>query len=112
MDIKGKCKILKIYISEDSMYKKHNLYHALVIKFKDLGLAGVTVTRGIEGYGKDKRLQAAHILDLSASLPIIVEVIDKSERIETVIPIVKEMVNEGLVMVTDVDVIKYGKCEK
>lgn len=109
MDIKGKCKILKIYISEDFMYKKHNLYHALVIKFKELGLAGVTVTRGIEGYGKDKRLQSAHILDISASLPIIVEAIDKPERIESVIPVVQEMVNEGLVMVTDVDVIKYGK---
>lgn len=109
MDIIGKCKILKIYISEDAIYKKHNLYHSLVIKFKELGLAGVTVTRGIEGYGKEKMLQSAHILDLSASLPIIVEAIDKAERIEAALPIVKEMVNEGLVMVADVDVIKYGK---
>ncbi len=109
MDINGKCKLLKIYISEDSMYKKHNLYHALVIKYKELGLAGVTVTRGIEGYGKNKRLQSAHILDLSASLPIIIEAIDKPERIEAVIPAVRDMVNEGLVMVTDVDVVKYGK---
>ncbi|UZQ52358.1 DUF190 domain-containing protein [Clostridium kluyveri] len=45
MDIKGKCKILKIYIGEDSMYKKHNLYHAIVFKLKELGIAGVTVTR-------------------------------------------------------------------
>jgi PII-like signaling protein len=101
--------MLKIYISEDSMYKKHNLYHALVIKLKELGLAGVTVTRGIEGYGKDKRLQSAHILDLSASLPIIVEAIDRPERIEAAIPAVQEMVNEGVVMLADVDVIKYGK---
>jgi uncharacterized protein len=109
VDIKGKCKIMKIYVSEDSMYKKHNLYHALVLKFKEMGLAGVTVTRGIEGYGKDKRLQTVHILDLSANLPIIIEVIDNADRIENAIPIVKEMVDEGLVMVTDVDVIKYGK---
>ena len=67
------------------------------------------MTRGTEGYGKDKRLQSAHILDLSANLPIIVEAIDKQERIEAVIPVVQEMVNEGLVMLTDVDVIKYGK---
>lgn len=109
MSIKGKCKILKIYISEDSVYKGHSLYHAIVMKLKELGLAGVTVTRGIEGYGQQKRLRTARILELSSSLPIIVEAIDLPERIENAIPAVKEMVNEGLVIVTDVDVIKYGK---
>ena len=109
MNLNGKCKILKIYISEDSKYKNHNLYHALVLKLKEIGMAGVTVTRGIEGYGQGKRLHTAKILELSASLPIIVEVIDKPEKIEMVIPIVMEMVNEGLVIITDVDVIKYGK---
>lgn len=108
MDIRGKCKILKIYISEDSKYKGHNLYHALVLKLKELGMAGVTVTRGIEGYGQEKRLHTARVLDLSLSLPIIVEVVDIPERIEKAIPVVEAMVNEGLVMVTDVNVIKYG----
>lgn len=107
MDIEGKCKLMKIFISEESIYKKHNLYHALVLKFKEMGLAGATVTRGIEGYGRDKRLQTLHILDLSADLPIIIEVIDKAERIESAIPVVREMVNEGLVMVSEVEVIKY-----
>jgi hypothetical protein len=65
MNLQGKCKIMKIYISEDSMYKGHNLYHALVIKLKEMGLAGVTVTRGIEGYGKGKRLQTVRILELT-----------------------------------------------
>lgn len=109
MSLSGKCKILKIYISEDSKYNNHNLYHALVLKLKEIGMAGVTVTRGIEGYGHGKWLHTTRILELSTNLPIIVEVIDKPERIELVIPIVKEMVNEGLVIVTDVDIIKYGK---
>lgn len=109
MIIKGQCKLMKIYISEDSMYHGHNLYHALVIKLKELGLAGVTVTRGIEGFGKGKRLQSARIIELSSSLPIIVEVVDIPERIEKALPIIEEMVNEGLVMITDVSVIKYGK---
>lgn len=109
MSLSGKCKIMKIYISEDSMYKKHNLYHAIVFKLKELGMAGVTVTRGIEGYGQGKRLNTMRILELSSSLPIIVEVIDIPERIEKAIPVVEEMVNEGLIMVTDVNVIKYGK---
>jgi PII-like signaling protein len=109
MNLEGKCKLMKIYISEDSMYKGHSLYHALVIKLKEMGMAGVTVTRGIEGYGKGKRITTARIIELSASLPIIVEVVDLAERIESAIPVVEGMVNEGLIMVTDVDVIKYGK---
>lgn len=109
MNIKGKCKILKIYTSEDSMYKKHNLYHAIVFKLKELGIAGVTVIRGIEGYGKGKTLKTSRILELSSSLPIIIEAIDIQERIENAVPIIEEMVNEGLIIVTDVDVIKYGK---
>ena len=103
------CKIIKIYISEDSRYKGHNLYHALVIKLKEFGMAGVTVTRGLEGYGKSKIIHDMKILDLSSSLPIIIEVIDKIEKIEKILPIIKEMVNEGLVITTDINVIKYGK---
>lgn len=109
MNIKGPCKLIKIYISEDSMYHGHNLYHALVIKLKELGLAGVTVTRGIEGFGKGKRVQSARIIELSSSLPIIVEVVDIPDRIEKALPIIEEMVNEGLILITDVSVIKYGK---
>ncbi|UZQ52677.1 DUF190 domain-containing protein [Clostridium kluyveri] len=63
----------------------------------------------MEGYGKGKRLRTMKILDLSSSLPIIVEAIDVQERIEKAIPAMEEMVNEGLIMVTDVDVIKYGR---
>jgi PII-like signaling protein len=109
MNFKGKCKLLKIYISEDSKYHGHNLYHALVMKLKDIGMAGVTVTRGIEGFGQEKRLHSTRLLDLVLSLPIIVEVVDIPERIEKAIPVVEAMVNEGLIMVTDVHVIKYGK---
>lgn len=109
MKFSGKCKILKIYISEDSKYKGHNLYHALVFKLREIGMAGVTVTRGIEGFGQEKRLHTTRILDLTLSLPIIVEVVDIPERIEKAIPVVEEMVNEGLIIVTDVNVIKYGK---
>ncbi len=108
MELNGECKLMKIYVSEDSKYKGHNLYHALVLKLREIGMAGVTVTRGIEGFGQEKRLHTARILDLVLSLPIIVEVVDTPERIETAIPYVKEIVNEGLIMVTDVNVIGYG----
>ena len=109
MNIGGKCKLLKIYISESSTYHGHNLYHAIVLKLKELGIAGVTVTRGIEGYGQGKRMHSFRLVDISYELPIVVEVVDLPERIEIAIPAIEEMVNEGLILVTDVDVIKYGK---
>ncbi len=104
-----KCQLLKIYVSEDSKYKGHSLYSAVVYKLKEFGIAGVTVTRAIEGYGKGKAIHTARILDLSASLPIIIETIDTAEQIEKVLPAISGMVNEGMIMVTDVNVIKYGK---
>ncbi len=104
-----KCQLLKIYLSEDSKYKGHNLYSAVVHKLKESGIAGATVTRAIEGYGKGKAIRTARILDLSASLPVIIEAIDTVEQIEKVLPTISEMVNEGMIFVTDVNVIKYGK---
>jgi uncharacterized protein len=109
MALDRNCKLLKIYISEDSKYKGHNLYHALVRRFAEAGMAGVTVTRGIEGFGHEKRLHSTRILDISLKLPVIVEVVDTPEKIEKAVTIANEMVNEGMVFVTDVQVIKYGK---
>jgi len=103
------CKILKIYVSEDSRYKGHNLYHALVTKLRDIGMAGVTVTRGLESYGKSRAIHNMKILDLSSSLPIIIEVIDEAKNIEKALPPINEMVKEGLVITMDVNVVKYGK---
>jgi len=109
MALDRNCKLLKIYISEDSKYKSHNLYHALVRRFAEAGMAGVTVTRGMEGFGHEKRLHSTRILDISLKLPVIVEVVDTPEKIETAVTIANEMVNEGMLFVTDVQVIKYGK---
>lgn len=109
MSLSAKYKILKIYISEDSKCKGHNLYHALVIKLKELGMAGATVTRGLLGYGESKTIHNAKILDLSSSLPIIIEAIDEAEKIEKAMPVIKDMVDKGLVITFDVNVEKYGK---
>jgi len=111
MALDKKCKILKIYISEDSRYQGHNLYSAIVHRMAEAGMAGVTVTRGIEGFGHEKRIHSTRLLDISLKLPIIVEIIDTPEKIDAAIPMIKEMVNEGLVLITDVEVIKYGKEE-
>jgi uncharacterized protein len=109
MNMGGACKIMKIYVSENSMYHGHNLYHALVLKLREIGMAGVTVTRGVEGYGQGRHLHTARLVDLSFEMPIILEVIDHPDRIAAALPVVEEMVNEGLILVSDVHVVKYGK---
>jgi uncharacterized protein len=107
--MQGKCKLLKIYISEDSKYMKHNLYHEIVHRLREFGIAGVTVSRSIEGYGKDKVLHSSRLLEISQSLPIIIDAVDEAEKIDKVIPIIEDIVNEGLMLVTEVNVIKHGK---
>lgn len=107
--LSGRCKLLKIYISESSRYKSHNLTNALISKFKEIGMAGATVSRSIEGYGQSKAIHSMKVLDLSSSLPIIIEVVDTFEKIDEAIVIAKEMVNEGLIITAEVDVIKNGK---
>lgn len=95
MSISGRCKILRIYISEDEKYKGHNSVKLLISKFKELGMEGVTVSRAIAGYGKDKLLRTVKILDLSSGVPIIIEVIDTEEKIENAVKEVKDIAEKG-----------------
>ncbi len=107
--ITSRAKRLRIYIGEMDRYKGKNLYQALVQKAKELDLAGATVFRGLMGYGANSRIHTAQILDLSSDLPILVEIIDSAEYIEKLLPFIDEMVQEGMVTVDDIEVIKYGK---
>lgn len=104
----GKCKLLKIYVGELQRYEGKSLYHAIILKLRELGVVGATVSRGVEGYGVDKLIKKAGILDLSADLPMIIEVVDNEEKISAVLPVIAPMVSKGLIYVVDVDVIKYG----
>lgn len=109
MNSETKYQILKIYISEDTRYKNHNLYNALVFKLKELNIVGLTVTRGIAGYGHNKIIYTSRFVEMSSSLPIIIEAVDTKENIERVIPEIKAMVNEGLITLSDIDVIQMTK---
>ena len=102
-----KYKILRIYVNEDTKYNGHNLYHFLTLKLRDLGLKGVTVIRGIEGFGTDKVLHTTRILDLSFDLPIIIEVIDDENKINEALPEISQYVSKRLITITDVNVVKF-----
>ncbi|WP_345787589.1 MULTISPECIES: DUF190 domain-containing protein [Dehalobacter] len=75
--ISGQARRLRIYIGEASKYKGTLLYHAIVKKAKELGLAGVTVLRGIEGFGANSRIKTAKILELSHDLPIVIDIVEQ-----------------------------------
>jgi PII-like signaling protein len=98
-------KLLKIYTGENEHWQGTVLYHALMLKFRELELAGVTVYRGMEGYGPEKRLRTSRILDLSADLPVILEVVETEENINRILPLVKEMVKKGIVVIQDAEMI-------
>ncbi|MEX2245401.1 MAG: DUF190 domain-containing protein [Dehalococcoidia bacterium] len=107
MDITGPARLLKVYIGEADKWRGKPLSTALVERLRAEGLAGATVTRGVEGFGANSRIHTAHILRLSEDLPLVVEVVDRAERIERILPLIDEMVGDGLVTLADVDVVHY-----
>ena len=107
--IKAHAKRLRIYIGEADSWESKSLYKALVLKAKELDLAGATVFQGCMGYGANSRIHTASLIDMSADLPIVIEIIDSAEYIEKFIPFLDKMVKEGMVTLDDIEVIKYGK---
>ena len=105
--------LLKIYIGERDQYRGTPLYHAIVVKARQMGIAGATVYRGLEGFGGASRVHTANILRLSEDLPVIIEIVDSPERIATLIPELDQMVGEGLVFTVDnVNIVKYRKAPR
>ena len=104
--------LLRIFIGESDKYKGMSLYEAIVLKARKLKMAGITVTRGIMGFGAHSHLHSAKLLSLSDDLPIIIEIVDNEERINQLIPFLDEHVKDGLVTLEKVRVIKYRACEK
>ena len=99
--------LLRIFIGETDRYKGELLYEAIVQKARELNLAGATVFRGILGFGAHSRLHSAKFLRLSEDEPIVIEIVDTREKIETLIPFLDETVDEGLITMEEVRVIKY-----
>jgi hypothetical protein len=99
--------MLSIHFGEDDKWKEKPLYRAIVEKCLELDIAGATVFRGIEGYGASTLIHRSHLLSFSSDAPIMVSVIDSEEKIQTLIPFLDEMVGEGLIAMSEVEVIKY-----
>ncbi len=103
----GERTLMRIHIGESDRWQGSPLYEALIKLFRREGFSGATVLRGVAGYGSTSRLHTDKILRLSQDLPIVIEVIENSDRIEQILPKLDEMVGGGLVTLEKVRVILY-----
>ncbi len=107
MNLNGPAKLVRIYIGESDHWHGKPLYEAIVHLCREKGIAGATVIRGILGYGANSRIHSAKLLELSTDLPLIVEVVDQTDKITPLLPTFEEMVTNGLITVENVEVLKY-----
>ena len=107
MKIPEQGKLLRIFVGESDRWHHQPLYEAIVLKARELGLAGATVLRGPMGFGANSRLHTAKILRLSLDLPMVIEIVDTDEKLQLLLPHLDEMVLEGLVTLENVQVLKY-----
>ncbi len=99
--------LLRIFVGESDRWHHQPLYEAIVLKARELHLAGATVLRGPMGFGKSSRLHTAKILRLSMDLPLVIEIVDAEEKIRAFLPALDEMMKGGLVTLEKVKVIHY-----
>jgi PII-like signaling protein len=107
--IEGEQVLMRIFIGESDKWERRPLYAALVELFRSKGLAGATVLRGVAGFGPTSILHTAGILKLSADLPLVIEVVDSQEHLDTVLPEVDRMMGGGLVTMEKVRVLRYER---
>src|SRR6058998_1384067 len=107
MKIPEQGKLLRIFIGESDRWHHQPLYEAIVLKAREMGLAGATVLRGPMGFGARSHLHTAKILRLSEDLPVLIEIVDKEERINHFLPELDNVIGDGLVTLEKVRVISY-----
>ena len=105
--LEGEGKLVRIFIGESDNWHGKPLYQAIVRRAREEGIAGATVVRGIEGFGASSHLHTSRILRLSEDLPLLIEIVDTDERIEKLLPILDEMVGDGMVTIEKVQIVAY-----
>lgn len=108
MDIPREAVLLRIFIGEADQFGHRPLYEAIVLKAREMHLAGATVLRGPMGFGRSSRLHTAKILRLSMDLPIVIEIVDSKDRIDSFLPELESMIGSGLVTLEKAQVLRYG----
>jgi len=111
MELQGRSKLLRIFVGEIDRIGHQLLYEAILLAARDRGLAGGTVLKGIMSYGPSTRIHVARLIELSEDLPIVIEIVDREEKIDEFLPVVNELFERcgrgGLITVEKVDVLYY-----
>ena len=108
MKMEGKARMMRIYIGESDRWQEKPLHEALVQAMRANDIAGVTVYRGVLGYGAHRRVHKEKPLHLSRDASIMLSAVDTEDKLKSFLPVVDRMVEEGLVVLSDVDIIKYS----
>jgi PII-like signaling protein len=108
MDVPKEAMLLRIFFGEADRFEGHPLYEAIVLKAREMHVAGATVLRGPMGFGHSSRLHTAKVLRLSFDLPIVVEIVDTEAKINEFLPTLDRMMASGLVTLEKVRVLQYG----
>jgi hypothetical protein len=112
MQIPKQAVLLRIFIGEDDKDDGRPLYEAIVLKAREMHLAGATVLRGPMGFGHSSRLHTTKILRLSEDLPLVIEIVDGEDKINAFLPVLDGMMASGLVTIEKVQVLQYGRNNK
>lgn len=111
MELQGQSKLLRIFVGEVDKINHQLLYEAIVLAAKERGLAGATVIKGLMSFGASSRIHVARLIELSEDLPIVIEIVDQSDKIDAFLPMVHELFEKcgrgGLITVEKVDVLYY-----
>jgi uncharacterized protein len=108
MQIPKQAVLLRIFIGEDDKVGTQPLYEAIVLKAREMHLAGATVLRGPMGFGASSRLHTTKVLRLSEDLPLVIEIVDSEDKINGFLPLVDQMMSSGLITLEKVQVLQYG----
>jgi hypothetical protein len=112
MDIPRDAILLRVFVGENERCHGRPLYEAIVLKAREVHLAGATVLRGPMGYGHSSRIHTSKILRLSEDLPLVIEIVDSEVKINAFLPLLDEMIGSGLVTMEKVQTLAYGKRPK
>ncbi|MEI9410322.1 DUF190 domain-containing protein [Mesorhizobium salmacidum] len=108
MKIPRQAQLLRIFIGENDRADGHPLYEAIVLKAREMQIAGATVLRGAMGFGHSSRLHTTKILRLSEDLPLVIEIVDGEEKIAAFLPALETIMTSGLITLEKVQVLQYG----
>ena len=107
VELVGRALRLTVIVGEDDIWHHRPVYSELVVRAREAGLAGATVTRGLEGYGRRSIVHTSRLVSLSSDLPVVITIVDEAPKIRTFIPHVEEVIRGGLVTVEEVEVVRY-----